>query len=181
MTDCQARVFYVQGERIGSGPASSWGDWEFQENLTLWNVRMRYEIDLEQINSAASLLDWIFHLRGRVGREGIWDLTQAFEDIFCPRANCCSFGRSKAFSGSDLAKAYALKLKPKRIPIPTALRFDVLTKAAYRCQACGAKAADGAELHIDHIHPVSKGGTNDPTNLQALCRDCNLGKGARVL
>jgi hypothetical protein len=70
---------------------------------------------------------------------------------------------------------------PRRRPIPKTLRFDVLHRADYTCQACGAKAADGAELHIDHIHPVSKGGTNDPTNLQALCRDCNLGKGARVL
>jgi hypothetical protein len=71
--------------------------------------------------------------------------------------------------------------KPVRKPIPKRTRFDVLHRADYTCQACGAKAADGAELHIDHIHPVSKGGTNDPANLQALCRDCNLGKGARVL
>jgi hypothetical protein len=69
----------------------------------------------------------------------------------------------------------------RRVPIPIRLRFDILSRDGYCCQACGAKAADGAELHIDHIHPVSKGGTNDPVNLQALCRDCNLGKGARVL
>ena len=69
----------------------------------------------------------------------------------------------------------------RRKPIPKSTRFEVLHRADYTCQACGAKAADGAELHIDHIHPVSKGGTNDPTNLQALCRDCNIGKGARVL
>lgn len=71
--------------------------------------------------------------------------------------------------------------KPVRKPIRKRVRFEVLHRADYTCQACGAKAADGAELHIDHIHPVSKGGTNDPANLQALCRDCNLGKGARVL
>jgi hypothetical protein len=75
-----------------------------------------------------------------------------------------------------------LAQKPnRRRAISKRLRFEVLHRADYTCQACGAKAADGAELHIDHIHPVSKGGTNDPTNLQALCRDCNLGKGARVL
>jgi len=70
--------------------------------------------------------------------------------------------------------------RPRR-PIKKRVRFEVLHRCDFTCQACGAKAADGAELHIDHIHPVSKGGTNDPTNLQALCRDCNLGKGARVL
>jgi hypothetical protein len=68
-----------------------------------------------------------------------------------------------------------------RRPIKKRVRFEVLHRCDFTCQACGAKAADGAELHIDHIHPVSKGGTNDPANLQALCRDCNLGKGARVL
>jgi hypothetical protein len=35
------------------------------------------------------------------------------------------------------------------------------------------------KLHIDHIVPISKGGTNDPTNLQILCEECNLKKGNR--
>lgn len=35
------------------------------------------------------------------------------------------------------------------------------------------------KMHIDHIIPISKGGTNDPTNLQILCEGCNLKKGNR--
>jgi 5-methylcytosine-specific restriction endonuclease McrA len=31
-------------------------------------------------------------------------------------------------------------------------------------------------LHVDHIKPRSLGGTNDPDNLQTLCRKCNIGK-----
>ncbi|MGI9446309.1 MAG: HNH endonuclease [Pirellulales bacterium] len=34
-------------------------------------------------------------------------------------------------------------------------------------------------LHVDHITPRSKGGSNDLDNLQALCRACHLGKGNR--
>ena len=45
---------------------------------------------------------------------------------------------------------------------------------------CGAKVADGVKLHIDHIIPVSKGGTNDMDNLQVLCHKCNLAKTNRI-
>ncbi|MGL4943487.1 MAG: HNH endonuclease [Thermoguttaceae bacterium] len=31
-------------------------------------------------------------------------------------------------------------------------------------------------MHVDHIVPRSKGGTNDDDNLQTLCQKCNLGK-----
>ena len=69
--------------------------------------------------------------------------------------------------------------KPQRKPIKPSLRFEILKRDDYRCQMCGVTAKDGATLEIDHIHPVSKGGTNDPDNLQVLCRDCNAGKGAQ--
>jgi rubredoxin len=69
--------------------------------------------------------------------------------------------------------------KPKRQPIKPSLRFEILKRDGYRCQMCGVTAKDGATLEIDHIHPVSKGGTNNPDNLQVLCRDCNAGKGAQ--
>lgn len=64
----------------------------------------------------------------------------------------------------------------KRKPIKPSLRFEVLKRDNYRCQMCGVTAKDGATLEIDHITPVSKGGTNDAGNLQVLCRDCNAGK-----
>lgn len=38
------------------------------------------------------------------------------------------------------------------------------------CQQCGDH---GSSLQIDHIRPVSKGGTNALENLQILCARCN--------
>lgn len=45
-----------------------------------------------------------------------------------------------------------------------------------RCAYCGQAISDS--YHIDHKDPVSRGGTNDPSNLQATCPKCNMAKGA---
>lgn len=39
--------------------------------------------------------------------------------------------------------------------------------------------AQDRSIHIDHIVPISRSGTNDPTNLQILCDECNTRKGNR--
>ncbi|OBU85472.1 hypothetical protein MY55_15935 [Chromobacterium subtsugae] len=36
------------------------------------------------------------------------------------------------------------------------------------------------DLTVDHIKPLSRGGTDDLENLQFLCRPCNSAKGARL-
>lgn len=43
------------------------------------------------------------------------------------------------------------------------------------CSWCGR--TDGA-FHIDHLIPLKKGGADAITNLQVLCKECNLRKGA---
>ena len=152
-----------------------WGKWVFKPNLTLlWDGW--YEIDLEQINSTAQLCDWIFHCWHRDGA----DLVEAFRDIFHPCANCCSYGIEKEFSGSKLAAAYAARFKPpvNKAPVPPKLRYQILKRDNFSCQACGAQASAETPLHVDHIVPRKHGGTNDPLNLQTLCATCNLGKGA---
>lgn len=58
--------------------------------------------------------------------------------------------------------------------ITPAIRGRVLERDHFKCRRCGASAE--AILHVDHIVPKSRGGTDDIDNLQTLCRDCNLGK-----
>lgn len=62
-----------------------------------------------------------------------------------------------------------------RKPISKKLRFEVLQRDGFRCQYCGADS-DNAELHLDHVIPVSAGGENDLWNLLTSCSACNLGK-----
>jgi hypothetical protein len=68
----------------------------------------------------------------------------------------------------------------ERQPIPKSIRFEIFKRDNFTCQYCGKKAPD-VVLHVDHIHPVSKGGTNDLLNLITSCIDCNLGKSDRTL
>lgn len=45
-----------------------------------------------------------------------------------------------------------------------------------RCFYCGVKLGD--TYNIDHFVPLSKGGTNNPSNLRLSCPKCNFSKGA---
>jgi uncharacterized Zn finger protein (UPF0148 family) len=50
----------------------------------------------------------------------------------------------------------------------------ILERQKTRCVGCNALLGDA--YHIDHVAPVSKGGSNTADNLQLLCRHCNLSK-----
>ena len=60
--------------------------------------------------------------------------------------------------------------------VPGTQRYEVLKRARYRCELCGISAEYKA-LEVDHIIPRNKGGTDDASNLQALCYSCNSTKG----
>ncbi len=68
----------------------------------------------------------------------------------------------------------------KRKPIGKTKRFNIFKRDEFTCQYCGATPPK-AVLHLDHIHPVSKGGGNSEDNLITSCFDCNMGKGAKLL
>ena len=59
--------------------------------------------------------------------------------------------------------------------IPGSKKYEVLKNAKFRCLLCGISAGERA-LEVDHITPRSQGGTDDISNLQALCFSCNAMK-----
>jgi hypothetical protein len=60
-------------------------------------------------------------------------------------------------------------------PISGSVKYRVLTRARGRCECCGAHEHQRA-LEVDHIIPKNQGGSDDISNLQALCFRCNAGK-----
>lgn len=59
----------------------------------------------------------------------------------------------------------------KRKQVTASLREWIHEKYNNTCVYCGSRSE-----HVDHVIPVSRGGTNDEENLVASCRSCNIRK-----
>jgi Restriction endonuclease len=89
---------------------------------------------------------------------------------------------------SDLKPGEYLLLNSKPLPafergISKETRAIVLDRNGFTCQMCGAAAGEPhpydngrkTRLHIGHVIDKSMGGTDDPSNLRAICSVCNEG------
>jgi 5-methylcytosine-specific restriction endonuclease McrA len=83
---------------------------------------------------------------------------------------------------SDQARCPAHRYTRARSSRTHAQRRRVLARDGYRCQLCGRYLSGGADSHIDHIRPLSKGGSQatwDDSNVRATCKECNERKGSQ--
>lgn len=67
------------------------------------------------------------------------------------------------------------------------VRNQIIKKFAGKCQSCGINVCVNKKFSheknyatIDHIIPLSKGGTNELNNLSLLCYGCNQEKGNKI-
>ena len=56
------------------------------------------------------------------------------------------------------------------------LRPTILTRDDHLCQPCKAQGKITPARTVDHIKPKSQGGTDDPSNLRAICDGCHKAK-----
>ena len=68
----------------------------------------------------------------------------------------------------------------KRTSLGDKLRFEIFKRDSFTCQYCGNQPPN-VVLWVDHIQPVSKGGSDESINLVTSCKECNRGKGDRKL
>lgn len=87
----------------------------------------------------------------------------------------------------DDKKIIAIKLKPFKTATDynrlawsqwKLIRQEIFNRDNFTCSYCGAT---DTKLECDHIHPISKGGTNDLSNLVTACESCNRSKGSKTL
>ena len=57
---------------------------------------------------------------------------------------------------------------------------DLLTEQDWRCAYCEADLTI-VGYHIDHVVPLSRGGSNGRENLAAACPACNVTKGDKLI
>lgn len=68
----------------------------------------------------------------------------------------------------------------KRVQFTNEQKIEMLQKSKFRCCHCGKKIDIGHDFSVEHVIPLSKGGSNEPSNMIALCNRCNYLKGNMV-
>ena len=79
-----------QKEKVAS---LRWGDWVYDKELmTLTNLKHDYEIDLEEIENSAQILDWVYQVFNKGWNDplAVYNLLEALEDLLSPQSNYCS-------------------------------------------------------------------------------------------
>jgi hypothetical protein len=168
----------------------TWGPWSFEvtENdstiyYELYHEAMDYGIELNDINSIADIYRWVVHMSAKntyhYGEGFLYFLCGAFQDIWEQSGINLRYDNTE-FKGIQVAAKYNKLIQVKRY-VSARTRHKILERDGFRCLDCGASPLNGALLEVDHTIPISKGGTNDPSNLRTLCSDCNRGKSDRIV
>lgn len=82
----------------------------------------------------------------------------------------------KAAKSVGVPRPEPRKIRDARAKVTGKVRAFVFARDGHQCKKCGAPPP----LVVDHIMPVSKGGSGEPDNLRSLCWDCNASKGASL-
>lgn len=108
-------------------------------------------------------------------------------------------GNPKKFSGERLSKQFSISKATISLilinagirrhtkektgyyrEVTLSVRFSVFSRDCFTCVYCGKSSPD-VKLHIDHLIPKSKNGSNKIENLVTACEECNIGKGDKIL
>jgi len=89
-----------------------WGNWMFDSNNLALIHADGYTIHLNEVDSSAEILDWIFQIQQKSWADAstMHDLLSAFDAVLRPQAHYCSEGKDKRADGGKLARLYAERM-----------------------------------------------------------------------
>jgi len=125
-------------------------------------------LDSEILRTVAGVSEWARRIRELRNEEGYQILTHNDRSDLKPG--------QYVLENSEPKPAFAREISKET-------RSYVLDRNGFTCQMCGAVAGEPhpydpsrkTRLHIGHIVDKSMGGTDDSSNLRALCSVCNEG------
>ncbi len=79
---------------------------------------------------------------------------------------------------TKLQKEFGGQEPKKQRTLTNSIKIEVFKRDNYTCQECGAGRE--AKLHVHHIIPFSRGGSDEMSNLITLCESCNEAIGNRI-
>lgn len=130
---------------------------------------------IEKVNTDFYAEVHLYLTRGRIHRvvdekKELFDLNEIIDVLK-------SIDSSKLIDGRRFYSREVWKSieRVERAKVSKELRQEIFERDGYTCVNCGSTEKES--LEIDHIMPISKGGKTEPSNLQTLCRNCNIRKG----
>lgn len=122
----------------------------------------------DELRVVAGTSEWARRIRELRDEEGFQILTHNDRSILKPGEYLLETDKLKPAFGREISKE---------------TRAFVLDRNGFTCQMCGAVASEPhpfnpekkTRLHIGHIIDKSMGGTDEPSNLKAICSVCNEG------
>lgn len=97
------------------------------------------------------------------------------------QARATNIRAKKRYRQTANGRAAAIRCTQKRRRLNVgAIDWKAWERKRRRIGKCVLCSATDKALTIDHIIPVSKGGTNDTRNLQPLCQPCNSRKSTTI-
>ena len=89
-----------------------WGNWKLNPETRQLEYNdgdsNTYEINVDDMNSSAPTLDWIYQLHGKTWMtpRGMYDLLTAIDDIFMVQGSFCSGGQDHRVDARALVTRY---------------------------------------------------------------------------
>lgn len=83
-------------------------------------------------------------------------------------------------SGAKIDRKYCDDCRPRDCSYLKHIR-ELLRRSDYRCSYCKTKITRLTPPTVDHKRSLSKGGTNNISNLTIACRSCNARKGTKTV